>query len=93
MSEDGESANGWVRPAAIIAASVATSLAANTGLHSLREPDPAPGNGYQALRAEVAALRSGLDALERHISELAAERERRFQALERRVDELQRKNP
>lgn len=91
MGEDGESSNGWVRPAAIIAASVATSLAANTGIHSLREPDAAPAPA--ALRQEVAELRSALVALERHLDQLAAERERRFQALEQRVDQLYRRNP
>lgn len=93
MSEESESSGGWVRPAAIIAASVATSLTASSGVQYLREPVPQAGNGYAALRQEVAAIRSELSALDRHIEQLSAERERRFQALERRVDELQRRNP
>ena len=93
MSEEGESSSSWVRPAAIIAASVATSLAANTGIHSLREPTPTSGNGYSALRQEVAELRTDLAAFARHIDQLSAERERRFQALEQRVDQLYRRIP
>jgi hypothetical protein len=92
MSE-GESSSGWVRPAAIIAASVATSLTASSGVQYLREPPPTNGNGYALLRQEVAALRTELTALERHIEQLSGERERRFQALEQRVDQLYRRIP
>lgn len=92
MSEENESSS-WVRPAAIIAASVATSLTASSGVNYLREPVPVNGNGYAALRQEVASLRAELVGLEKHIEQLSGERERRFQALEQRVDQLYRRIP
>lgn len=77
-----------------IAGAIAGGAAASVGTGYLREPPPTNGNGY-ALEArvrgtseEVAALKAALGSLVSHVDTLSAERERRMQGIERRVEEL-----
>lgn len=78
-----------------IASAIAGGAAAGLGGSIMRaEPPPVAGTSA-ALEARVranaeaiAGLQAGLAALSQHVDALSAERERRFQTLEARVDQI-----
>lgn len=82
MTENGNG-NGWLKTVGVIVLSAATGIGGGIGQSYLREPEPSrsvdPG-----IAAEVSVLKARLEEMR----QLANERERRFQVIEGRMDNL-----